>query len=64
MRAILIALVAMTMAGIVPAQAPYDVVIRNGRVLDGTGVLRLAAGGREAEVWDLGAEPLTGMGPT
>jgi selenophosphate synthetase-related protein len=32
--------------------------------LDGSGVLRLAARGREAEVWDLGAEPLTGMGPT
>ena len=32
--------------------------------LDGSGRLRLAAGGEEAEVWDLGEEPLTGMGPS
>ncbi len=31
--------------------------------LDDTGVLRLAAGGAEEPVWDLGAEPLTGLGP-
>lgn len=31
--------------------------------LDGSGVLRLAAGGAEEPVWDLGAEPLTGLGP-
>ena len=31
--------------------------------LDGTGVLRLASGGAEEPVWDLGAEPLTGLGP-
>jgi uncharacterized protein len=29
--------------------------------LDDTGRLRLAAGGEEAEVWDLAAEPLTGL---
>lgn len=32
--------------------------------LDGSGRLRLAAGGEEAEVWDLGEEPLTAMGPS
>lgn len=31
--------------------------------LDDSGVLRLAAGGDEEPVWDLGAEPLTGLGP-
>jgi selenophosphate synthetase-related protein len=31
--------------------------------LDGTGALRLAAGGREEPVWDLAAEPLTGLRP-
>ena len=31
--------------------------------LDGTARLRLAAGGEVAEVWDLAAVPLTGMGP-
>lgn len=30
---------------------------------DGTGVLRLAAGGATAEVWDLGAAPVTRPGP-
>jgi uncharacterized protein len=30
--------------------------------LDDSGVLRLAAGGREAPVWDLGVEPFTGLG--
>jgi uncharacterized protein len=30
--------------------------------LDDSGVLRLAAAGREAPVWDLGAEPFTGLG--
>jgi uncharacterized protein len=30
--------------------------------LDGSGVLRLAARGAQAVVWDLGMEPLTGMG--
>ncbi len=30
--------------------------------LDDTGRLRLAAGGAEEPVWDLGAEPLTGLG--
>jgi selenophosphate synthetase-related protein len=33
-------------------------------VLDDTGRLRLAARGHEEEVWDLGAEPLTGLGPS
>jgi selenophosphate synthetase-related protein len=32
--------------------------------LDDSGRLRLAAAGREAEVWDLRAEPLTGLGPS
>jgi uncharacterized protein len=31
--------------------------------LDDSGVLRLAAGDREATVWDLGREPFTGLGP-
>ena len=31
--------------------------------LDGTGRLRLRAAGRQETVWDLGAEPLTGLGP-
>lgn len=31
--------------------------------LDDSGVLRLTDGGRAAEVWDLGANPLTGLGP-
>jgi uncharacterized protein len=31
--------------------------------LDDSGVLRLAAAGREAAVWDLGREPFTGLGP-
>jgi selenophosphate synthetase-related protein len=31
--------------------------------LDGTGVLRLAAGGATEEVWDLSARPLTGLRP-
>ena len=31
--------------------------------LDGSGVLRLAAAGAEEPVWDLGAEPLTGLRP-
>lgn len=31
--------------------------------LDATGTLRLAAGGSEEPVWDLGAEPLTGLRP-
>jgi selenophosphate synthetase-related protein len=30
--------------------------------LDESGVLRLASAGREAPVWDLGAEPFTGLG--
>jgi uncharacterized protein len=30
--------------------------------LDDSGVLRLAAAGREAAVWDLGVEPFTGLG--
>jgi uncharacterized protein len=33
-------------------------------VLDGTGRLRLADGRHEEEVWDLGAEPLTGLSRT
>ena len=37
MRTVLIALAALTISGIGQTQAPYDVVIRNGRVLDGTG---------------------------
>lgn len=32
--------------------------------LDATGRLRLARDGQEAEVWDLGAEPLTGLRPS
>ena len=31
--------------------------------LDDSGALRLTAGGREEPVWDLGAEPLTGLRP-
>ena len=31
--------------------------------LDGSGVLRLAAGGDEAPVWDLGEQDLTGLRP-
>ena len=31
--------------------------------LDASGVVRLASGGAEETVWDLGAEPLTGLGP-
>jgi N-acyl-D-amino-acid deacylase len=37
MRTILAALTVLAISGIAQTQAPYDVVIRNGRVLDGTG---------------------------
>ena len=37
MRTVLAALAALAIVGIGQAQGPYDVVIRNGRVLDGTG---------------------------
>ena len=37
MRTAFAALAAMAILGIARTQAPYDVVIRNGRVLDGTG---------------------------
>ena len=37
MRTILAALTVLAISGIAAIQAPYDVVIRNGRVLDGTG---------------------------
>jgi hypothetical protein len=37
MRTLLTALTVLAISGIAQTQAPYDVVIRNGRVLDGTG---------------------------
>ena len=36
MRTVFLALAALTISGIGQTQATYDVVIRNGRVLDGT----------------------------
>ena len=43
----------------VEAFARRDLACAPCGAFDDTGVLRLAAGGASADVWDLGAEPLT-----
>ncbi len=43
--------------------APTGLALAVVGALDDGGVLRLRAGGEEAQVWDLSEEPLTGMGP-
>ena len=43
--------------------APTGLTLARVGALDDGGVLRLRAGGEEAQVWDLAREPLTGMGP-
>jgi uncharacterized protein len=42
---------------------PAGLAVARVGTLDDGGVLRLSAGGAEEPVWDLGAEPLTGLRP-